>query len=78
MTYFQDRSDVTEKEFGLKFYTGNNVYFCLKGVMEEMGQSMRDYRVRIQGSCHEKCHSGRENWTRAANKCKKSLNLKVS
>lgn len=40
-----------------------------------MGQSMR---VRIQGTCHEKCPSGRENWTRAVNKCKKSLNLKVS
>lgn len=54
------------------------MYFCPKGVKEEMGQSMRDYRVRIQRSCHKKCHSGRENWTREVNKCKKSLNLKAS
>lgn len=47
MTYFQDCSDVTEKEFGLKFYNGNNMYFCLKRVEEEMGQSVRDHRVRI-------------------------------
>lgn len=40
MTYFQDCSDVPEKEFGLKFYKGNNGYFCLKRVKEEMGQSI--------------------------------------
>lgn len=39
---------------------------------------MRDYRVTIQGPCHEKCQPGREHWTRAVNKCKKSLNLEVS
>lgn len=47
MTYFQDCSDVTEKEFDLKLYNRNNVYFCLKRVKEEMGQSMRDHRVGI-------------------------------
>lgn len=41
---FSSHCDATEKEFGLKFYKGNNVYFCLKRVKEEMGQSTRDYR----------------------------------